>query len=61
MLQQTQVEAVKEHFIRWMRDYPGIRELVNAGEEAVLLHWQGLGYYSRAKTFINSADIITTL
>ncbi len=58
MLQQTQVEAVKQHFMRWMRDYPGIRALASAGEEAVLLHWQGLGYYSRAKNIHRTAQIL---
>lgn len=58
MLQQTQVGTVKEHYIRWMRDYPTIRALARAKEENVLLHWQGLGYYSRAKNIHKAAQIL---
>ncbi|MCK5192665.1 MAG: A/G-specific adenine glycosylase, partial [Desulfobulbaceae bacterium] len=49
MLQQTQVERVKEYYLRWVEEFPDITTLATAHEEKVLLQWEGLGYYARAK------------
>ncbi len=58
MLQQTQVSAVRESFRRWMRDFPTVESLAKASEEDVLAHWQGLGYYSRARNIHKTAQAI---
>jgi A/G-specific adenine glycosylase len=58
MLQQTQVAAVCEHFSRWILRFPTITDLANASEKDVLSHWQGLGYYSRAKNILMTAQIL---
>ncbi|MDF2634064.1 MAG: A/G-specific adenine glycosylase [Pelosinus sp.] len=52
MLQQTRVEAVKPYFARWMESYPTLENLAEAKEEDVVRHWQGLGYYSRARNLL---------
>ena len=52
MLQQTRVEAVKEHYHRWLKRFPTLEELARAKEEEVMVHWQGLGYYSRARNLL---------
>jgi A/G-specific adenine glycosylase len=49
MLQQTTVPAAIPYFTRWMERFPTVAELAEAGEEEVLLLWEGLGYYSRAR------------
>jgi len=49
MLQQTQVERVKEYYLRWVEEFPDITTLATAHEEKVLSQWEGLGYYARAK------------
>ncbi|MEO7932032.1 MAG: A/G-specific adenine glycosylase [Chthoniobacterales bacterium] len=49
MLQQTQVATVIPYFNRWMARFPTVQSLAAASEQDVLSHWQGLGYYSRAK------------
>ena len=49
MLQQTQVERVKEYFVRFMDRFPTVHDLAAASEPAVLKHWEGLGYYRRAR------------
>lgn len=49
MLQQTQVERVREFFLRFMERFPTVRALAAAREEHVLKHWEGLGYYRRAR------------
>jgi A/G-specific adenine glycosylase len=49
MLQQTQVERVKEFFLRFMERFPTVRHLAAAREHDVLKRWEGLGYYRRAR------------
>jgi A/G-specific adenine glycosylase len=49
MLQQTQVERVKEYFARFMERFPALEDLAAAREEDVLRQWEGLGYYRRAR------------
>lgn len=52
MLQQTRVEAVKPYFEKWMESFPTLESLAAAEEEEVVRHWQGLGYYSRARNLL---------
>ncbi|MBI4912863.1 MAG: A/G-specific adenine glycosylase [Acidobacteria bacterium] len=49
MLQQTQVSTVIPYFEAWMRRFPDLVSLAEADPEEVLGHWQGLGYYRRAR------------
>jgi A/G-specific adenine glycosylase len=49
MLQQTQVERVREFFVRFMERFPTVDALAAAREATVLKHWEGLGYYRRAR------------
>lgn len=58
MLQQTQVKTVLERFYDpFMRRFPSLDALANASEQEVLKHWQGLGYYSRARNLYKAAQI----
>jgi len=58
MLQQTTVTAVLPYFEKWMRDFPDVPALAAADEQQVLAHWQGLGYYSRARNLHAAARAI---
>ena len=49
MLQQTQVERVKEFFTRFMARFPDVAAVAAAREAEVLRLWEGLGYYRRAR------------
>ncbi|MFM7648108.1 MAG: A/G-specific adenine glycosylase, partial [Cyanobium sp.] len=49
MLQQTQLAVVLPYWQRWMAALPTLEILAAAEEHDVLLLWQGLGYYSRAR------------
>jgi A/G-specific adenine glycosylase len=49
MLQQTQLQVVLPYWQRWMAAFPSLEALAAAREHEVLLLWQGLGYYSRAR------------
>lgn len=58
MLQQTQVATVIPYFERFMQRFPDIKSLSRASLDDVLLHWAGLGYYTRARNIYKSALII---
>ena len=58
MLQQTQVATVVDYFTRWMKRFPTVAALANAGGSDVLRAWQGLGYYSRARHLHQTARCI---
>jgi len=49
MLQQTTVAAVVPYFNRFVEAFPTVQALAEADEQHVLAHWQGLGYYRRAR------------
>ena len=57
MLQQTQANAVIPYYERFMAAFPTAEDLALAEEEALLKHWQGLGYYRRAKHLRAAAKI----
>ena len=58
MLQQTTVKTVIPYFARFMERFPNIQTLAQADEEDVYAYWQGLGYYTRAKSLHKTAQII---
>jgi A/G-specific adenine glycosylase len=49
MLQQTQLQVVLPYWRGWMQAFPSLEALAAADEQQVLLLWQGLGYYARAR------------
>lgn len=55
MLQQTRVEAAKEHYLRFLRELPTVSALAACPEDKLLKLWEGLGYYSRAKNMQKAA------
>ena len=58
MLQQTQVATVVEYYHRFMDSFPTIHALAEASEQEVLAHWEGLGYYRRARSLHAAARVI---
>jgi len=49
MLQQTQVAAVLGYYARFLERFPTVHALAGAPVDAVMAHWSGLGYYTRAR------------
>lgn len=49
ILQQTRVVQGYDYFLRFMNRFPNLAALAEASEDEVMRHWQGLGYYSRAR------------
>jgi len=58
MLQQTQVATVLPYYERFLVAFPGVAELAEAPEEAVLGAWSGLGYYGRARSLQAGARVV---
>ena len=58
MLQQTQMERGVSYFQRWMSRFPDIRSVAEASEEEILRHWEGLGYYRRARFLHQAAKAV---
>jgi A/G-specific adenine glycosylase len=58
MLQQTRVAAVVPYFESFLARFPDMQALARARDEAVLSHWAGLGYYSRARNLLRAAQEI---
>ena len=61
MLQQTRVEAVKEYYARFMREFPTVEALAACEEEKLLKLWEGLGYYSRARNLQKAAKLLVSV
>ncbi|MFZ1344437.1 A/G-specific adenine glycosylase [Thiothrix eikelboomii] len=57
MLQQTQVTTVIPYYQRFMQSFPDIKSLADASTDAVLKHWEGLGYYTRARNLHKTAQL----
>lgn len=49
ILQQTRVAQGLDYYHRFLASFPDVFTLAKADEAEVLLLWQGLGYYSRAR------------
>lgn len=58
MLQQTQVERVKDYYKKFLVRFPSVEDLAAASWEEVMEHWRGLGYYRRARNLHQAAGII---
>lgn len=56
MLQQTQVATVLPYYFRWMERFPTIEALAAAPLDEVIKLWEGLGYYSRARSLHSGAQ-----
>lgn len=55
MLQQTRVEAVREYYLRFVKELPDVEALALCEEEKLLKLWEGLGYYSRVRNMQKAA------
>lgn len=60
MAQQTQIKTMLPYFERWMQRFPDFDTLARSPENEVLKHWEGLGYYSRARNLHKLAKVYAT-
>lgn len=59
ILQQTRVAQGLPYYIKFVAQYPTVKDLAEADEEDVLRLWQGLGYYSRARNLHHCAKFVS--
>lgn len=59
ILQQTRVDQGLKYYERFIQTLPTINDLANAPEKKVFKLWEGLGYYSRCRNLIASAQFIS--
>ena len=58
MLQQTTVNTVLPYFRRFMERFPDLQNLARADLQDVLMIWEGLGYYARARNLHRAARTV---
>ena len=58
ILQQTQTQQGLPYYVRFLETFPTIKDLALSSEDTVLKLWQGLGYYSRARNLLSTAQYI---
>lgn len=58
MLQQTRVDQAEPYYRRFLGAFPTVEALAEATLDEVLLRWEGLGYYSRARNLHRAARMI---
>lgn len=56
MLQQTRVDQATPYYERFTEAFPTVAALADAEQDEVLLLWEGLGYYSRARNLHRAAQ-----
>jgi A/G-specific adenine glycosylase len=61
MLQQTQVDRVREKYREFLAEFPGFEGLAGSDLSRVLSLWQGLGYSRRAKSLRLCAQAVVEL
>lgn len=58
MLQQTQVAAVIPYYLKFSDRFSDIFRLAEADLQDVLMIWEGMGYYARARNLHKAAGIV---
>jgi A/G-specific adenine glycosylase len=58
ILQQTRVEQGMPYFYRFAERYPTVTAFAAAREDEILRLWQGLGYYSRGRNMLKTAQLV---
>ncbi len=58
ILQQTRVNQGNPYYHRFIERFPTVIALASASEADVMMQWQGLGYYSRARNLHKAAQTI---
>ncbi|RXK46807.1 A/G-specific adenine glycosylase [Aquirufa rosea] len=58
ILQQTRVAQGLPYYRKLLEVFPTVKDLAKSDESVLFRHWQGLGYYSRARNLHKAAKII---
>ncbi len=55
ILQQTRVDQATPYYLRMIEKFPTVSDLASASIDDLLIAWEGLGYYSRARNLHEAA------
>jgi A/G-specific adenine glycosylase len=58
MLQQTVVNTVIPYYKNFLEKWPNLRSFYSATLEEILIVWQGLGYYQRARNLFKAKEYL---
>ncbi len=58
MLQQTIVKTVIPYYEKFIERWPNLKSFFDASLDEILLYWQGLGYYQRAKNLFKAKEYL---
>ena len=58
MLQQTIVKTVVPYYEKFINKWPTLKSFFNASLDEILLHWEGLGYYQRARNLYKAKEYL---
>ena len=59
ILQQTRVEQGLKYYEKFITAFPDVHQLANAPERSIYKSWEGLGYYTRCKNLIITAQNVS--
>lgn len=59
MLQQTQVDRVRDFYVRFLERFPDVSSLAKASWEEFLPYFRGLGYYARGRNMLKAARVLS--
>lgn len=60
MLQQTRVDQAQPYYERFVAAFPTVEALAAASLDDVLVKWEGLGYYARARNMHKAAKKVVS-
>ena len=58
ILQQTRIDQGLPYYLSFIQSFPTVHDLSEAETDIVLKHWEGLGYYSRARNLHATAKYV---
>ncbi|MEZ4988234.1 MAG: A/G-specific adenine glycosylase [Saprospiraceae bacterium] len=61
ILQQTRVAQGLPYFEAFRRSFPTVASLASASEDEIFKHWEGLGYYARARNLHRAAKQVVAV
>ncbi len=59
ILQQTQVKQGWDYYLKIIKAFPTISDLARVSVDDFYPYWAGLGYYSRARNLLKTAQIVS--
>lgn len=58
ILQQTRIDQGTSYYLRFVEQWPDVKSLACASEDALMKTWEGLGYYNRARNMHQTAKYV---